>query len=90
MFKKSNPIKKRYTPQPIRLFLERVDTYSPIQGGFFLWISAFGKILTVIDWCCICKLAGETTDDLLFHCLIAGELWSMVYSFFLWSSPGYV
>lgn len=90
MFKKSNPIKKHYTPQPIRLFFERVDTYNPIQGGFLLWISALGKILTVIDWCCICKLAGETTDHLLFHCLIAGELWSMVYSFFLWSSLGYV
>ena len=89
MFTKSNPIKKRYTPQPIHFFLERVVTYSPIQGGFFLWISALGKILTVIDWRCICKLAGETTDHLLFHCLTAGELWSMVYSFFR-SSPYYV
>ena len=33
----------------------------------------------VINWCCMCKRVGETTNHLLLHCLIARELWNMVF-----------
>ncbi len=34
--------------------------------------------LIVIDWCCMCKRDGETTNHLLLHCFVAQELWSML------------
>lgn len=37
----------------------------------------------------MCKLAGETTDFLLLHGLVAQELWSMVF-IFVWDPLGYV
>ena len=46
-----------------------------------------GKILTidnlhrsmvwVLDWCFMCKRAGETVDHLLLHCEYVRELWSL-------------
>lgn len=38
----------------------------------------------------MCKKDGETLDHLLLHCLVAHELWSLVFSFFgvNWVMPG--
>jgi len=36
----------------------------------------------VIDWYCMCKRSGETTNHLLLHCPINSELWNMVFSQF--------
>ena len=36
--------------------------------------------LVVINWCCMCRRGGETTNHLLLHCLIARELWNMVFA----------
>ena len=37
-------------------------------------------MVVVVDWCCICKRNGETTDHLLLHCPVAQKLWNMVCS----------
>ena len=70
----------------------------PPRVAFFSWIAALGKILTlenlwykgvaVVDWCYMCKKSGELVNYLL-HCLIAYELWSMVWTLFglLWVMP---
>ena len=36
----------------------------------------------VVDWCCMCKKNGETTDHLLLRCPVSQELWNMVCSLF--------
>ena len=64
----------------------------PTKVAFILWIATLEKIQTidnlkkwwvvVRDWCCRCKFAGETTDCLLLHGLVALELWSMVFTLF--------
>ena len=59
---------------------------------FFAWTTALGKILAIdnlrryrviiLDWCYMCKKAGETVDHLLSHCEYASELWSLVFCLF--------
>ena len=51
-----------------------------------------GKILTndnlikqkfiLVDWCCMCKCSGETTECLLLHCAVAKDLWSFLFMLF--------
>ena len=53
---------------------------------------AQGKILTldnlrrrgiwVLDWCFVCKKAGESVNHLLIHCEYAQELWTMIFCMF--------
>ena len=63
----------------------------PSRINFFVWTMVLGRILTndnlrkhrlVVDWCCLCKRAGESSNLLLLHCSIASELWSMVFMLF--------
>ena len=64
----------------------------PPRVAFFTWSASLGKILTtdnlrkwrvlVLDWCYMCKNCGELVDHLLLHCLIACELWSLVFCLF--------
>ena len=35
-----------------------------------------------MNWCCMCKLDGESVAHLLIHCLVAGELWASLISWF--------
>ncbi len=35
-----------------------------------------------MDWCCMCKLGGESVNHLLLHYNVAQELWSMVLILF--------
>jgi hypothetical protein len=56
----------------------------PLRVAFFIWSAALGKILSmfnlrkrnivVVDWCCMCKKCGETVDNLLLHCDLAGVM----------------
>jgi hypothetical protein len=56
----------------------------PLRVAFFIWSTALGKILSVynlrkrnivvVDWCCMCKKCGETVDNLLLHCDLAGVM----------------
>ena len=39
------------------------------------------KVL-ILDSCCMCKRNGESVDQLLIHCPIAFDLWSMVFTLF--------
>jgi hypothetical protein len=32
--------------------------------------------ITIVDWCCMCKASGESVDNLLLHCSLAGEWWT--------------
>jgi hypothetical protein len=51
-----------------------------------------GKILTndnlikrkfiLVDWCCMCKCSGETTDCLLLHCAVAKVFWTFLFLLF--------
>ena len=75
---------------------------APRRVSFFVWIVAWGKILTcdnlvkkgnkLVGWCCMCLSCGETMVLLLLHCNVAFELWSLVIrSFeFQWVLPGMV
>ena len=59
----------------------------------------FGEYLTIgnlqkwkilsLDWCCMCKINGELIDHLLIHCLLASDLWSIVFTLFgiHWALP---
>lgn len=59
---------------------------------FFTWTAAWEKNLTmdnlrkcsirIVDWCCMCKNGGETTDRLLLYCAYATDIWSMVFCLF--------
>jgi hypothetical protein len=61
----------------------------PPKVAFFIWLAAHGKNLTidnlhrrkiwVLDWCLMCKRAGESVDHLLLHCEYASELWSFIF-----------
>jgi hypothetical protein len=64
----------------------------PYKVAFFTWLVAQGKILTidnlrhrriwVLDWCFMCKRAGESVSHLMLHCEYAQELWSMIFCMF--------
>jgi hypothetical protein len=57
---------------------------APPRVVFFVWMAALGKILTldnlrkmniiVMEWCCLCKICGESMDNLLLHCEVAIQL----------------
>ena len=38
--------------------------------------------IILVNWCCMCKVAGESVDDLLLHCTYAKELWDMIFVLF--------
>jgi hypothetical protein len=68
---------------------------------FFAWSVALGKILTmdnlrkqhviVVDWCCICKMDGDSMD-LLLHCEVAYALLNAIFSRvrLTWVMPSWV
>jgi hypothetical protein len=71
----------------------------PHKVAVFSWLVAQGKILTldnlhrrgfwVLDWCFMCKRAGESVNHLMIHCEYAQELWSMIFCLFgvSWAMP---
>ena len=71
----------------------------PHKVAVFIWLVAHGKILTldnlrlrrlwVLDWCYLCKKAGESVNHLMIHCEYAQELWSMIFCIFgvSWAMP---
>ena len=89
---KLGPIIECYTLHLINVFPGRVcGSQNFLQRlAFFLWATALGKILTtnnlcqltlvVIDWRCMCKRDRETIDHLFLQCMVAIELWTMVFS----------
>ena len=70
--------------------------------AFFSWTAALGRILTaenlrrrlviIVNWCCLCKVDGESVDHLLLHCAYAKELWDLVFAMFgiSWVMPARV
>ena len=65
---------------------------APPRVAFFVWMVAWGKILTndnlrkrriiLVDWCCLCKNAGESSDHLFLHCSMAKQLWDSILTLF--------
>ena len=61
----------------------------PHKVAFFTWLAALGKNITIdnlhrrkvciLDWCFMCKRAGETGEHL---CEYVRELWSMLFCIF--------
>ena len=74
----------------------------PPRVAFFSWTAALGRILTaenlrrrlviIVNWCCLCKVDGESVDHLLLHCAYAKELWDLVFAMFgiSWVMPARV
>jgi hypothetical protein len=60
--------------------------------AFFVWTTMLGKILThdnlrkrnvvVIEWCCMCKMSGQSIKHLLLHCKVARDFWSYILTLF--------
>lgn len=60
--------------------------------AFFGWTASLGKALSidnmrkhglsVIDWCYMCKINGETQDHLLLHYELARILWGDIFNRF--------
>ena len=60
--------------------------------AFFIWIASLGRILTaknlqkgninVVSWCCMCKEDRLTMKHLLVNCLVARDLWDMIFALF--------
>ena len=46
------------------------------------------KKVWILDWYYTCQCDGESVDQLLLHCSIATDFWSMVVGLF-WSVLGY-
>uniref|UniRef100_A0A2N9ERP2 Reverse transcriptase zinc-binding domain-containing protein n=1 Tax=Fagus sylvatica TaxID=28930 RepID=A0A2N9ERP2_FAGSY len=65
---------------------------APPRVAFFIWTAVWGKILTndnlrkrgivLVDWCYLCKNAGESSDHIFLHCSLAKHLWDAVLSLF--------
>ena len=63
---------------------------APSKVNFFMWTASLGKVLTIdnlrkrqlvlLDWCCMCKAAGESINHLFLHCNIASDLWNFVFT----------
>jgi len=74
----------------------------PPRVAFFVWTATLGKTLTldnlrkrniiVMDWCSMCKTAGESIDHLFLHCMVATKLWRTILHLFgvEWVMPGSV
>jgi hypothetical protein len=67
------------------------STKAPKKVAFFIWITAWGKILTynnlmkrgitLVNRCCMCKCSGETVEHFLIHYVIAKGLWLLAFPF---------
>ena len=65
---------------------------APRRVCFFIWIAAWGKILTcdnsmrkgyvLAGWYCMCRCCGETMDHLLLHCQVARTVWNFIFRSF--------
>lgn len=44
-------------------------------GKYRYYGESLDRTISIFDWCCMCKLSGETTDHLLLHC---DRVWLMV------------
>jgi hypothetical protein len=64
----------------------------PPKVVFFVWTAAQGKILAIVEWCCMCKSCGESPNHLVLHCVVAQSLWSLVFCLFAvdWVMPEWV
>ena len=40
-----------------------------------------GKVW-ILDWCYMCQCYGESVDHLFLHCLVAMDMWAMVFGLF--------
>lgn len=94
------PIIRLYTTVNIYPFHGKLWKLNvPTKVSFFLLTVVWERISTtdnlqrqqivVIDWCCMYKRAGDSSNHLLLHCLVATELWNMVFSLFgiYWAMP---
>ena len=64
----------------------------PTRVSFFVWTAVLGKILTndnlrkrrvlLVNWCCLCKVDGESIDHLFIHCSLAKQPWDTILSLF--------
>jgi hypothetical protein len=65
---------------------------APPRVAFFYWTAVWGKILSndnlrkrrvvLVDWCCLCKKNGESSDHLFLHCCMAKQLWDCILNLF--------
>jgi hypothetical protein len=71
----------------------------PPHVAFFMWTAVLGKLPTIdnlrkrnmviVNRCCLCKSAAESTDHLFLHCNLAKDLWDLVLTSFgvCWVMP---
>ena len=48
--------------------------------------------ICIVEWCCLCKSSGESTDHLLLHCDFVQAFWSLIFCLFglNWVMPAQV
>ncbi len=82
--------------------VEHLDDLCTAKGGFFFsWCVvrkdldykySKGVRVIIMDWCFMCKSHGESVAHLFRHCVVARELWSLVFCLFCvsWVMPYFV
>ena len=71
----------------------------PLKVSFFVWMASLNRILTIdnlirrgwvlVNGCCV---EMETVDHLLLHCVVASQLWPLIFAIFglTWAQAGSV
>ena len=63
-------------------FVGSQPTVEVLSGKILNIDNLWKRQFVVLEWCCMCKGCGESVDHLLLHCLIAFEIWSMIFCLF--------
>jgi len=61
---------------------KRVVLFFFVPGKFLTLDNFIKSNIILLNWCYLFKSSKESVDHLLFHCSVANELWTFVFSLF--------